>query len=155
MTPDVNRVRHLDLFNELNIPKTEAIFISSAIMAVYGLRENGDLDIAVTRPIFRCFTNHSDFKLKKSCFTGAPKLKHKTGAIEIRVNSGPEQVPTEDRLWNESVCISGYHFLSFDSVIASKLWCGNTFPGRQKDLDDVETIRKFLLSLEGGRIWHR
>jgi hypothetical protein len=149
MIPDLKRVRHLDLFNKLGIPKNSAIFLSSAIMAVYGLRENGDLDIGVTQPIFKNFISHPEFKLKKSFFSGAPKLKHKSGAIEMLITSGPDQLPTKERLWNETICISGYHFLKFESVIDSKLWVS-----RDKDLDDVRTIQEFLSSDKGAKLWH-
>lgn len=129
----------MDIFKELkklNFPLGEYVVIGSGLLAVLGLREARDLDVAVSAPLAKKLINSGQFGQVDNF--GFPKLKK--GNVEIITHLGWDKfsVSMEEAI-NSALIINGYPFMNPDLTIRFK-----TALGREKDFSDIKLLKDYL-----------
>ena len=141
---ELSNVKYLDEFNKLEL--RNFLFIGSATLALYGIRENRDLDVVVPIETFISlrFNRDLDFRFGGSGFY---KYSTKDGKIEIF-----GQMPSccgrtcllTKQLLKESVAVESYKFMSLNQVLAMK-----KYRRTKQDLDDIKLIENYLNEVKG------
>ena len=138
----LNNIKYIVKFDDLwNGLTTDFLFIGSATLALYGIRENRDLDIVVPTKTFISlrFNKNLDFRLGGSGFY---KYSTKDNNIEIF-----GQMPSccgrtcllTKQLLKESVAVESYNFMPLNQVLAMK-----KYRRTKQDLDDIKLIENYL-----------
>ncbi len=129
------------MLDELGLSPNDSIVIGSGILSALGLRQSKDIDVVTTSEVYAKFAQNSRF---------AKVINHDR---EILVDDifeigtgwsvlGKDQ--TFSDLSKQSVVIDGVRYITIESLLAvKKSWLadGNA---RQKDIDDVVLIEKYL-----------
>lgn len=132
---DINRVNHINELNELKIPRNKVLLAGSAVLTLYGLRNNKDLDVTIPKNIFDKF--RKDKRLKYSTTpTGNEILSYKN--VDLHHDNWPFKNSVEDEL-KRSLVVDGYHFYTLERLIEWK-----KIVNRQKDKDDIKVIKDFM-----------
>ena len=139
---DIRRVNHIDKLEKLGLPKNKYVIVSSGVMALYGIRENDDLDISVTPDLIYRILKMTKFNVKMykakedhHIFPLFPICRLFDGKIEIGFRTFISSI---HQLIRDATSYKGHLFLSFDHLINWKKDIG-----RKKDLDDIKLIERF------------
>ena len=128
-------VRYLEIFDRLKIP--HSLFIGSATLALYGIRQNRDLDVLVTKEVFirLRFNKQLDFTYGKG--SGNYKYRTKDGRIEIfgHINS----FLLNRGILERAIKVNGYNYMSLSDLVRFKRARGRTY-----DLEDIKLIEEYL-----------
>ena len=140
---NIKRVNHLNELKLLNLPKDQFVIVSSGVMSLFGIRENDDIDISVTKKLFWYVLKQSKFHMQfykkadeNSFFpSNYPICRFFDGSVEIgfRTFTAPIQ-----NLIDSAYNIDGYNFLNFERLIQWKLAIN-----RPKDINDIKLIQNF------------
>jgi hypothetical protein len=123
-------MRHLEELKSLNLHSPEFAVFGSGPLAIRGIRENTDVDIIVTPPLWK--------KLVKEHALDDAKRSLKIGNIEIF----KDWLPWFDDvvlLIDEADVCEGIRFVKLKRVIEWK-----ALRNTKKDLDDLEKIRMYI-----------
>ncbi len=126
----------LTKLKSLNLPIGQYVIISSGVMAVREIREANDLDIVVTRSLWKKLVSKYNTEGTNHRLVIRPDPN-----IEIL---GPAYDPSQDlfdvdELVSDCEVINGVSYLKLETVkkIKEKM-------GRDKDLKDIELINQYL-----------
>ena len=129
----------MDIFTEvkkLNLPLGKYVVVGSGIMAAKGIRIINDVDVLATADIFEKISKEGGWKL-------VPKGDGWTltkGIYEIdKVFKYKEYNPGTDYLINSAEIIQDIPFMQLSELVKFK----ETLR-REKDLEDIELIKKYL-----------
>lgn len=128
----------MDIFKklkELNFPLGEYVSVGSAPLAARGIREAGDLDIAVTPKLLKKLIDSKKYqKVEKY-----GKLFLEADNIEIspELNRDGYFITTEEAIKTADI-INGYPFLNITETIKFKKALG-----REKDFKDIELLKDY------------
>jgi len=120
----------------LNMPTGDFAIFGSGPMAIRGLKKPSDLDVIVTKKLYNQFKITPGW-IEKSFNSGKKYYLEKNG-IELWNDWGPGywNIP---QLIATAEIIDGLPYVTLDNVL---LWKMKN--GRQKDIDDITVIKKFL-----------
>jgi len=131
-----------DLFEkvkELKLPVGEYALFGSAPMAVRGLRDSRDIDIIVIDELFEICRNDAKWQVKRFD-DGREYLTYEN--MEMFKNWHPGDWNINESI-NSAEIIDDLPFVKLENVIEwKKLY------GREKDLNDIKIIEKFLRTNE-------
>lgn len=123
----------LEELDKLNLPADKYAITSSGPMAARGIREANDLDLVVTKELWRELSVKYPTTEKAVCDT------INVGNIEIL---GSFRIPgffsVEDQIARADI-IDGHRFVNLDMIIAFKKGMA-----REKDRKDIELINEYL-----------
>lgn len=128
----------MDIFKklkELNLPLGEYVLVGSAPLAARGIREAGDLDIAVTPKLLKKLIDSKKYqKVEKY-----GKLFLEADNIEIipQLDWGAYSTTTEEAIKTADI-INDYPFLNITETIKFKKALG-----REKDFKDIELLKDY------------
>ena len=131
-------VKHLSQFRRLPIPKNEMLIVGSATMALFGLRENKDIDIWATPRIMEVIKKNKNFHEKKSDIDGSIIYESNDGVFEF-CESFTYANGTFKECMKRAVTLYGIHFQSPEDVLEWKLKAN-----RPKDQEDITILENFL-----------
>jgi hypothetical protein len=132
---NIKKVKYLNELDELRIPRNKILICGSATLALYGLRDNKDLDVAVSKDMFKKLEKDKRFK-RIFAGSGSKVLNYKN--VDIHRNNWPFKNTVEDEL-KKSLIIDGYHFYSIYRLLEWKKKVN-----RDKDQKDARMISKFI-----------
>lgn len=133
----LSRIKHLKIMDKLNIDKSKALIIGSAVLVLHGIIEkNHDLDLVVTRDTLIKLTKKKgivkDYKFNKVFY------KTKSGKMEAAVNFQVMHTTT-DKLLKRALDVEGYKFMSLrDTYKMYKIL------NRPKDKEKLDRLRKIF-----------
>lgn len=122
---------------ELNLPIGKYALFGSAGLGVRGLKECNDVDIIVAGDLWEELKLKSGWRLEKA-ESGDQCLRK--NEVEIFMSWAPGEWDVA-KLIQEAEIIDGLPFVKLQDVLAWK-----KLRGKDKDLKDIETIEKFLLT---------
>jgi hypothetical protein len=129
---NIKNVKHINKLKKLGYPLNEMLIVGSGTMALYGLKENNDIDLWVTKKVY-------DSMLKDSRFSPNGKmLETKDGLIEADHRFVCVKDKVEDHLKRSKV-VNGFHFQSLQDVLEWKQ-CMK----RPKDINDIKVIENYM-----------
>lgn len=129
---NIKNVKHIDKLKKLGYPLNEMLIVGSGTMALYGLKENTDIDLWVTKKVY-------DRMLQDSRFTPNGKmLETKDGSIEADYRFICVKQTVEEYLFRAKV-VNGFHFQTLHDVLDWKK-CMN----RPKDHEHIKIIEDYL-----------
>jgi hypothetical protein len=120
-------------FDQLEIPKKEYVFIASATLAIRDIREAQDLDILVTKKVFKNLKKRYKNKIKKE-----PYERIEIDELEIGYDWRGDEEKVKDWIQNAEN-VSGYQCMKLKDVIKLKKELG-----REKDKKDIKLIEDYL-----------
>ena len=128
----------MDIFKklkELNLPLGEYVSVGSAPLAARGIREAGDLDIAVTPKLLKKLIDSKKYQEVEKY----GKLFLEADNIEIspELNRDGYSITTEEAIKTADI-INGYPFLNITETIKFKRALG-----REKDFKDIELLKDY------------
>jgi hypothetical protein len=130
---NIKNVRHIKKLKELGYPLEKMLIVGSGIMALYGIKDNDDIDIWATRDVFN--------KIRRDPrFLSTGKL-YKTRDDTIEVGAGVvglQGQKVEDYL-KRAVKANGFYFWTLNDLMKWK-----KMMGRPKDLDDIQKINDYV-----------
>ncbi len=132
-----NDMTNKDLFQkvkELKLPTGKYVLFGSAPLAIRGLRDCHDIDILVTEDLWNAY-KEKNWEIKTTSL-GSPFLC-KDG-VEMGKDWKPGQWDVA-QLIGEAEIIDGLPFVKLGDVLEWK-----KMMGREKDLEDIKIIEKFL-----------
>jgi len=136
--PDLARVKFLELLDLYKVPKDKCVIIGSAVMALYGLRENVDLDVNVLPSVFEIIRRDRRFTKKYSAMSKQYYYESKDGHIAIHGKNWPFKEKIRDEIEN-ALDVKGYKFYTLQRVLEWK-----KIVNRPKDQLDIAVIEKFM-----------
>lgn len=125
---------------ELNFTLGEYVVVGGA-MAAHGIRPANDLDVVVTEKLFKQLQRDGwEVCECEKCKTYRPRKIMKKESVDILSDYklGSYQPKTEDLIKNADI-INGYPFVKLEDLVRFKKELN-----REKDIKDIELIRKFL-----------
>jgi hypothetical protein len=129
---NIKNVKHINKLKKLGYPLNEILIVGSGTMALYGLKENNDIDLWVTKRVY-------DSMLKDSRFSPNGKmLETKDGLIEADHRFICVKDKVEDHLKRAKV-VNEIHFQSLQDVLEWKQ-CMK----RPKDINDIKVIENYM-----------
>lgn len=135
---NLKNVKYLDKFRRLKYSKNEMLIIGTGTMALFGLKENKDLDVWATESVFRKLKKNPDFIEKISNIDNSVMYETKDGTLEFVHTLPPFQDSIYDHL-KRAIVVYGIHFQSLADLLKWK-----KMMNRQKDKEDIEKIENFL-----------
>ena len=118
-----------------------AVVIGSGILGARGIRESNDIDVVVSKDAFQRLT--ADARLTAGMNHGRPVLRGDD--IEIfDIWEVLGRVWRYEDLTRESVIIDCVRFITPEFLLRVKESWSSMPDARQKDIDDVQLIRKYL-----------
>jgi hypothetical protein len=129
---NIKNVKYLNKLKGLGYPLNEMLIVGSGTMSLYGLKDNNDIDLWVTKKVY-------DRMLKNRRFSSNGKmLETKDKLIEADHRFICVKQPVEYYLKNAEV-VNGFYFMSLQAVLEWKKCMG-----RPKDKDHIKMIEKYL-----------
>jgi len=135
---DIHRVNYLDRVKELADPE-DYVVTGSAVLALYGIRPNKDIDIIASDNLFRKITKDKRFEQYKAP-SGDISYRSKDRIIEFYSRNWPV-IPggeTAEQLIASADIIDNIRFSTLKQIIQWKQKYN-----RSKDIKDVRLIRRF------------
>ena len=120
MYPDLKLVQHFDEFIKLELPKYKTLITGDAVLSVFNIKSNDNLDIIIHPEVFMDLCVDSRFELDT---TDDKMLILKTGNIRIR-DLYPLTVYTFDDLFTNSLDVNGYKFMNIIHYFVWKIKLG-------------------------------
>ena len=137
---NLKNVRFLNELFELGIPKDLTFLAGSAVLTLYGVRPNSDLDVTIPKVIFETMKERPHVKFSFTA-NGEEMLSYKN--VDLHWKNWPfENIdPNQNILYelDNALVYGGYSFFTLERL---KEW--KTIVGRDKDLKDIETINELL-----------
>ncbi len=133
----------MDIFTQikrLNFPLDQYVVFGGAAIAARGIRETNDADILVTKELLDKCAQDGQWKIHPRLDPNEPAGLD-NGIIEIYPTIGGGFSTNFKELRANADMIDGIPFCSLEDVIRIK-----EVYGREKDLKDVELIRRYLIS---------
>ena len=135
-----NNISNNDLFQrvkKLKLPIGKYALFGSAPMGVRGLKKCSDIDLIVSEEIWEKYREKSgwDYQITEN---GVEHIESRDSKIEFWHDWRP-WYQDSSRFINDAEIIDGLPFVKLDRVLEWK----RKF-GREKDLEDVKIIEKFL-----------
>lgn len=129
---NIKNVKHIDKLKKFGYPLNEMLIVGSGTMSLYGLKENNDIDLWVTKKVY-------DKMLKDDRFSSNGKmLETKDGLIEADHRFICVKQPVEYYL-KKATIVNGFYFMSLDNVLDWKKCMG-----RPKDHEHIKIIEKYM-----------
>jgi hypothetical protein len=125
----------INKLKELNLPNGEYVVTGAGIMEALGIRDSNDIDIAVTKDLFDELQSTGEWQEVE--MYGKIFLK-KEGVDVIPTLNWDKYPTTTEEAIASAVIIEGFPFMNLDELCKFK-----TALGREKDLRDIELIRKY------------
>lgn len=119
----------------LNLPKNSYIVFGSCPLALAGLREANDIDLLVSKELFKKLREDGWQELVKD--ENDKPLIHGVFEAHDHWNFSPSR-PTLEQLLASATIVDGIPFASLEEV---KIWKAGS--GRPKDLTDIELIDSY------------
>jgi hypothetical protein len=132
---DLKKVKYLFEIKELNIPLDKILIAGSATLSLYGIRENKDLDLSISKSLFQIHEKDKRFK-HGVADSGSKILSYKH--IDVHNNNWPFKESVEEELKN-CLVVNEYHFYSLYRLLEWK-----EIVNRPKDQEDIKLINEFL-----------
>ena len=127
----ISNVKYLNELDELRIPKNKVLIGGSGTLALYGLRENKDLDVTVPLRIYNQIK--SKHKLPYTPLRpGEGLISYKN--VDLHHTNWPFKISVEEEL-KKCIVVNGYHFMSLKRLIEWK-----KIVNRPKDKQDIKLI---------------
>ncbi len=129
----------MDIFKklkELNLPLGHYVLVGSSSLAVRGIREANDLDIAVSDHLWQILVESKEYQQVEKyghLFLQAPDVE-----IIKQLDWDAYPTTTEEAIRTAEI-IGGYPFLNVSETIKFK-----TALGREKDFKDISLLREYL-----------
>ena len=133
----------MNIFDEvkkLNLPLGEYIVVGSGILAAHGIREAHDIDLLVSRDIFKNLEGKG--WARKTTSDGRSALTRGVYEAYTEFVCGKYK-PAADELIKKAEIREGVPFLPLSELLKFKRELG-----REKDRKDIERIKKFLRPLK-------
>lgn len=131
----LNNKKLFDSVKKLNLPSGKFAIFGSGPLCARGLKECKDVDIVVSKNIFREFENKSEWE-KGISPNGSEYLKN--GNIELYYEWKPGKWD-ENNLIRKAEIIDGFPFVKLREVLKWK-----KIYKRKKDTKDIELIKKLI-----------
>jgi len=129
---NIKNVKHINKLKKLGYPLNEMLIVGSGTMALYGLKENNDIDLWVTKKVY-------EKMLKDTRFTPNGKmLETKDGLIEADHRFICVKDKVEDHLKRAKI-VDGIYFQSLQDVLNWKQCMKRT-----KDINDIKVIENYM-----------
>lgn len=137
---NIGNVKYLDAFELWGIPKASSLIVGSAVLALYGIRENIDLDVVVTVGTFRAlrFERGLDFTCGKK--SGLYKYRTFDGKVEIFGNFLMSGCVLSDATLRNALKVDGYNFFSLRDLLDFK-----RMRLEPHDIDDIKLIGDYII----------
>ncbi|MFA5854582.1 MAG: hypothetical protein WC866_05920 [Patescibacteria group bacterium] len=137
----------LDVFEELkklDLPSGEYIVLGSGILGALGIRDINDVDLLVSPQLFEKLLTDG-WMYAEVEIEGRTRKKAYRDHYEAYQDFwyGTER-PDAKQLISDAVTVRGFSFLSLEKLMEIK-----TVMGREKDLQDVLLIQKYLMQRHG------
>lgn len=129
----IDKIKYIGLIDELGIDHKDVLIISSSVMAIFGLRENKDLDIIVPIHIWNDLYSDIRVNIKVTKLSKYPCIVYKE--LEIFNMMWPMKLLFEDV---PSFPAYGYNLQTLDHLHKWKIKVG-----REKDIKDAAMIENF------------
>jgi hypothetical protein len=129
----------IEKVKNLNFPLGEYVVVGSGLLGVFGLREAGDIDVAITQKLL--IELQATGKWKEEYRYNKLFLVGDEVDVITQLNWEKYPTTTEEAIRTATV-IDGVPFLNIDQTILFK-----TALGREKDSRDIELLKKYKLSL--------
>lgn len=123
---------------ELNFPIGEYVVVGSGILDALNIREANDIDIAVTNDLHQKLKETGEWKEYERYDLIRVFLKKDVYEIIPQLNWDKYETTTEEAISSAKI-IEGIPFMNLEELIKFK-----TALGREKDLKDIELIKKYL-----------
>lgn len=120
----------------LNLPDRQYIVFGSGPLAVYGIRDTGDIDLFVSSELYQKLI--SDGWEEKSWDNGGKYLRNDNVEVDDSWDYG-DYNPSLSELIERAISVQGIPFASLEDVLQWK----KAF-GRPKDLADIKLIEAYL-----------
>jgi len=118
---------------DLKFPDDKLVVIGSGLLDAYGVRVSDDIDLVVSLDLYESLKKkglYNELVKHDEAYLAGKKLE-----IWLTWGSGIDF----QSLYSESVVIDGIHFINPWLLIEKK-----RESGRQKDLDDIKLLEKYL-----------
>lgn len=133
-------LKYIQKIKKMKLPKGEYAIFGSGPLAIKGIRDSRDVDIIVSDDLFKSYETKPGWKVKKFERGGRDIEMLEKDSIEFYRNWGPGNWDIK-QLIRESEIIDDLPFVKLEEVIRWK-----KISGREKDLNDIKLINKFLQS---------
>jgi hypothetical protein len=130
--------KYLKRIREMNLPIGKYAIFGSGPIAIRNLRDSRDIDLIVTKDIFKEYLNKSGWKVIKFKRDSRHVEMLEKEDIELYSKWGPGNWDTM-KLIEGAEIIKGLPFVNVKDFIRWK-----KISGREKDMKDVELIRRYL-----------
>ena len=131
--------------NELGLNPDNSVVIGSGILNALNLRESKDIDVVVNEEKYKELSDNSHFEKKQN--HGREILDDGLFEIGTSWTVIGKTWKFEDLL-SHSVVIDGIHHNKIEFLLeAKRRWIADG-EGRQKDIDDVKLMEKYLSDLK-------
>ncbi len=136
----------MDIFtklNELSLSSENSVVIGSGVLNALGIRSSNDVDVIVPQNVYAELERTSRFEKDQSY--GREILTDEL--LEIGTSwevLGKDQ--TFDDLAQNSLIIDGIRYITLDFLLAVKRSWLKGDDIRQKDIDDVKLVQKYLVA---------
>ena len=127
-----------DRVKMLGLPLDQLIVIGSGILDVLGIRRASDVDILVTREVFKNLSSDATWKSDKA-ESGSLRLSKNDYEVFYDWSDTGSEYPDFDDLVSYTTEIEGVRYVSLDYLRERKL-----SRGWEKDLGDVRLIDEYL-----------
>lgn len=125
---------------ELNLSLGQYVVVGSGLLAALGIREANDLDIAVTKELFKKLTDSNKFQAETKY--GRPFLTAPLVEIIGQLDWSHYQTKVKEAI-RTAYLVNGYPFLNFEETIKFKKALG-----REKDFRDIKLLEDYLDELD-------
>jgi hypothetical protein len=136
LIPNIEQVVGIESLKELDVPPDQILIDGSGVLALYGIRQNRDLDIAVPmRYWIEMLKNSQKYTLSFGGLSKVVMLVYKD--IEIHYSDWDNITPVEETL-KVTPLIGGFHFHTLETIYKWK-----KLANRKKDQADCKLIEEF------------
>ena len=125
----------LNKLRELDLTPNEYVVVGAGILEVLGIRDSGDIDIAVTKNLFNKLQQTGDYEEEERF--GRVFLKKEGVDVIPQLDWDKYKTTTEEAIAS-AVIIDGFYFMNLDELCKFKIALG-----RDKDFKDIELIKEY------------
>lgn len=135
---NLKNVNHIKQFLDLGLPKDKCLVMSSGVMALFGIRKNRDLDIVVSKDVFKKLGKNKKLIYSHRKLSGNPSYQTADTNVELYGTMWPFKLSVE-RYLKMAIVVKGVRFLPLHKVIKWKKKLN-----RLKDRKDIQLISRFV-----------
>jgi len=131
---NIKNVKHIDKLKSLGYSLNEMLIVGSGTMALYGLKENNDIDLWVSKKVLSKMKNDKRFtKNVKNFWQAYDGLIEAEGILICSTGNFEENI-------KRATIVNGFHFQSLQDVLDWKK-CMN----RPKDHEHIKMIEAYMI----------